>query len=93
MVHEIGFEIGGKLVMECSRPIIVKLLLFQSGGCGHLQYGATSSFFPDSKSSILGLSIDVYFVLEFLCKGTKNLKNVKRGANIYGGPCKLGCLI
>ena len=59
MVHEISFEIRGKLVMEGFRPIIVKFLLFQSGGRGHLQDGATPSFFPDSKSSILGLSIDV----------------------------------
>ena len=69
MVHEIGFEIGGKLVMECSRSIIVKLLLFQSGGCGHLQDGATSSFFPDSKSSILGLSNEASFVSEIYRKG------------------------
>ena len=77
--------------MECSRPIIVKLLLFQSGGCGHLQYGATSSFFPDSKSSILGLSIDVKFVLELFIKDGENIKNIKRGANIYGGPCTCLC--
>ena len=37
------------------------------------------SFFADSKSSILGLSIDVYFVLELFCIGSKNFKNVKRG--------------
>ena len=58
-----GFQIGGKLVMECSRSIMVKLLLFQSGGCGLPQDGAMPSFFPDSKSSILGPSIDVQFVL------------------------------
>ena len=73
--------------MEGSRRVLVKLLLLQLGGCGHPQDGAIPSLFPDSKSSILGLSIDVYFVLELLKKGAENFKNVKRGANIYGGPC------
>ena len=59
MVHETSFEIGGKPVMEGSRRVLVKLLLLQLGGCGHPQDGATPSLFPDSKSSILGLSIDV----------------------------------
>ena len=82
VVHEISFEIGVKLVMEGSRPILVKLLLFQSSGCGHLQDGATPSFFPDSKSSILGLSIDVLFVLEFFLKMLETLKTLK-GGQIY----------
>ena len=82
MVHEISFEIGVKLVMEGSRPILVKLLLFQSSGCGHLQDGATPNFFPDSKSSILGLSIDVLFVLEFFLKMLETLKTLK-GGQIY----------
>ena len=59
MVNEINFEIGGKLVMEGSRQVLVILLLFQSGGCGLPQDGARPSFFPDSKSSTLGLSINV----------------------------------
>ena len=59
MVNETGFEIGGKLVKEGSRRVLVKLLLFQSGGCGLPQDGARPSFFPDSKSSTLGLSINV----------------------------------
>ena len=59
VVHETSFEIGGKPVMEGSRRVLVKLLLLQLGGCGHPQDGATPSLFPDSKSSILGLSIDV----------------------------------
>ena len=59
MVNETSFEIGGKLVMEGSRRVLVKLLLFQSGGCGYFQDGTRPSFSPDSKSSILGLSIDV----------------------------------
>ena len=66
MVHEISFEIGGKPVMEGSRRVLVKLLLLQLGGCDHPQDGATPSLFPDSKSSILGLSNNVSFVSEFL---------------------------
>ena len=65
--------------MEASRRDLVKLLLFQSGGCGLPQDGAMPSFFPDSKSSTLGLSINVYFVLELFWKGAKNFKNVKGG--------------
>ena len=57
VVNEASFEIGEKLVMEGSRQ--VKLLFFQSGGYGLPQDGARPSFFPDSKSSIIGLSIDV----------------------------------
>ena len=59
MINEINFEIGGKLVMEGSRRVFVKLLLFQSGGFGLTQDGARSCFFPDSKISILVLSIGV----------------------------------
>ena len=59
MVHVTSFEIGGTPVMEGSRQILVKLLLLQLGGCGHPQDGAMPSLFPHSKSSILGLSINV----------------------------------
>ena len=59
VVHETSFEIGGKPVMEGSRRVLVKLLLLQLGGCGHLKDGDTPSLFPDSKTSISGLSIDV----------------------------------
>ena len=59
VINETNFEIGGKLVMEGSRQVLVKLLLFQSGGCGLPQDGARPSFFPDSESSILGLSLDL----------------------------------
>ena len=59
MVNEKSFEIRGKTVMEGSRQVLVKLLLFQSGVSGHLKEGAMPNFFPNSKSSLLGLSIDV----------------------------------
>ena len=63
MVHETSFEIGGKSAMKGSRQVLVKLLFFQLGGCDHPQDGATPNFFPDSKSSVLVLSIDIPFVL------------------------------
>ena len=59
MVHETSFYIGGKPIMEGSRQVLVKLLLFQLGGCSHPQDGATPNFFPDSNTSILGISTDV----------------------------------
>ena len=59
MINETSFEIGGKPVMEGSRRVLLKLLLFQSGGCGLPQDGARPSFFPDTKSSKIELSIDV----------------------------------
>ena len=65
MADEISFEIGSKLVMEGSRRVLVKLLLFQSGGCGLPQDGARPTFFSDSKSPILGLSKAKSFVSEF----------------------------
>ena len=64
-------------------------MLFQLDGCGHPRDGAIPSFFPGSRGSILGLSIDVEFVSKLFWKGGENLKSVKGGeaANIYGGPC------
>ena len=59
MVHEISFEIGGKPVMEDSGWVLVKLLLFPSGVCGHPKDGVMPSFFPHSKNSMLGLSFGV----------------------------------
>ena len=48
--------------MKGSRRVLVKVVLFQSDGPGHPQDDATPSFFPDSKSSISGLSNEVSFV-------------------------------
>ena len=59
MVHETSFQIAGKPVMEGSRQVLVTLLLLQLGGCGHPQDAAMPSLFPDSKSSMLELSINV----------------------------------
>ena len=87
MVNESSFEIGIKPVIEGSRQVLAKLVLFQLDGNGHPQDSAMPSFFLGSRGSILGLSIDVEFVSKFFWKGGENLKRVKMGANIYGGPC------
>ena len=54
--------------MECSRWILVRVVLFQLRGHGHPQGDATPNFFPDSKSSILGLSNEVSFISRFFQK-------------------------
>ena len=49
----------------------MKVVLFQLRGYGHPQDDATNNFFPDSKSSILGLSIEVSFISDFFKEGDK----------------------
>ena len=44
--------------------VLVKVVLFQLRGRGHPQGDAKPNFFPNSKSSILGLSNEVSFVSE-----------------------------
>ena len=61
---ESRFEAGRISVMEGSRQVLVKVVLFHLRGCGHPQDDAMPNFFPDSKSSILGLSNEVSFVTE-----------------------------
>ena len=63
-------------------------MLFQLDGCGHPQDGTIPSFFPGSRGYIIGLSIDVEFVSKLFWKCGETLKRVKRGANIYEGPCR-----
>ena len=60
--------------MRGSRRVLVKVLLFQLDGRGHSQDDATPSFFPDSKTSIIGLSNEVSFVSEIFCKGGKSVQ-------------------
>ena len=62
MVIESSIETGTISVMEGSRRGLVKVVLFRLDGRGHPQDDATPSFFPDSKSSIQGLSNDISFV-------------------------------
>ena len=61
--------------MECSRQVLVKLMLFQLRECVHPQDGAMPSFFYESRSSLLMLSIDVSFVLKFFRKCDKSFNN------------------
>ena len=53
-------------VMKGSRQVLVKVVLFQLRGHGHPKDDAMPNFFPDSKSSVLGLSNEVSLVSEFL---------------------------
>ena len=55
---------------------LVKVVLFQLRGRGHPQGGAMPNFFPDSKSSILGLSNEVSFVTEYFWKDGENQENI-----------------
>ena len=54
-----------KLEMRDSKQILVKEIL----GSGHLQDNALTSFFTDSKSSILGLSNEISLISEFFLEG------------------------
>ena len=66
MPFERSFETGRISVMKSSRRVLVKVVFFHLRGRGHPKDDATPSFFPETKSSILGLSNEVSFVSEFL---------------------------
>ena len=55
-------------VMKGSKGILVKVVLFQLRGHGHPQNDANPNYFPCSKSSISGFSIEVSFVSELFWK-------------------------
>ena len=65
MVNENSFETGRISVMEGSRQVLVKVILFQLREHDHTQDGATPSFVNESRTSLLVLSIEVSFVLKF----------------------------
>ena len=52
------------------------MMLFQSRGRGHPQDGAMPNFLLDSKSSILGLSIEESFVTDYFWKDGENQENI-----------------
>ena len=62
--------------MEGVTSILLKVMLFQSSGRGNSYDNATPKVKTDSNSWILGLSNEVSFVSEFLCKGGQNSQNV-----------------
>ena len=66
MVNENSFETGRISVMEGSRQVLVKVMLFQLRGCSHPQNDATANLFTNSKRPILGVSNEVSFVPEIL---------------------------
>ena len=79
MVNKNIFETGRISVMEGSRQVLVKVMLFQLREPIHPQEGGTPNFFNESRSSLLVLSIDVSFVSKFFWKGDKNFKNLTSG--------------
>ena len=72
MLFERSVETGRISVMKGSRPVLVKVVLFQLRGHGHPQNDANTNFFADSKRPILWLSNEVSFVSEFLLDGDQN---------------------
>ena len=65
---EKSFETGRISIMEDSRRVLVKVVLFQLRGQVHPQGDAKPNFLPDSKSFLLGLSNEVSFVSRFFRK-------------------------
>ena len=86
MVNENSFETGRISVMEGSRQVLVKVMLFQLRERVHPQDGAMPNFFYESKSSLLVLSIGVSFVLKFFWKFDKNFKNSISGPIYMADP-------
>ena len=50
------------LAMRGSRQVLAQVVLFHFWGRGHPQDDAIPNFFPDSKSSLQGLSNEILFV-------------------------------
>ena len=68
MPFESNTETGIISVMNGSRRVLVKVVLFQLRGRGHPQDDATANFIANSKRPTLGLSNEVSFVPEILWK-------------------------
>ena len=66
MVNDNSFETGRISVMEGSTQVLVKVMLFQFREPVQPQDGAAPSFFNESRSSLLVISIDVSFVFKFV---------------------------
>ena len=66
MAIEIWSENGSSSVLRGVRSILVTMVLFKVSGHGHPKDDATTSFFMNSKSSMLGLSNGIsFFVILF----------------------------
>ena len=85
---ESNTETGGISFMRGYRRVLVKVVLFQLRGPGHLQDDTTPNFFPDSNSPMLGLSNKVSFASE-LCQeyGQNNKSFFKKTC------CKLSTVV
>ena len=68
MPFESNTETGRISVMKGSRRVLVKVVLFQLRGRSQPQNDATPNFFANYERPILGLSNEVSFVPEILCK-------------------------
>ena len=68
MPFDCNIENGRISVMKGSRRVLVKVVLFQLRGHSQPQNDATTNFFANSESPILGLSNEVSFVPELLWK-------------------------
>ena len=90
-MFERNFETARIFVMEGSKQVLVKVMLFQLREHVHPQDGAMLTFFHEWSSPLLVLSIDVSFVLKFFWKGDKNLKNWTSGPIYMEDPVYL-CL-
>ena len=55
--------------VQGSRVILVKRVLFQLRGYGQFQNDARPNFFPDSNSSLKGLSSEILVVSESISEG------------------------
>ena len=75
MVNENSFETGRISVIDGSRQVLVKVMLYQLSECVQPQDGATPSFFYESRNSLLVISINVSSILKFFWKGNKNFRN------------------
>ena len=63
--------------MKGSKSVLAKEVLFHLRGCGHAQGHAMPNFLLDSKSSILGLSIEVSSVSKSFWKKIENWEKEK----------------
>ena len=76
MVNESSLKTGKISIMRDSRQVQVKVVLFQLRVRDHPQDDTIPNFFPNSKSSILGLSNEVSFVTEYFWKDGENQENI-----------------
>ena len=79
MTVERSYKNGSKSFLGGMRQVFVKVIPLELCGQGNPQDDIMSSFFHDSKRSLLVPLIVNSFVLEFLWKGGENLKSLGSG--------------